>query len=488
MKKLSNSFTPVFFLFLAGCGTTQLLRVPQVLDPPHIPMHIGVYISPDVRYQKETIGIIQFDVGQILEEVVTEQTRRVFRSVKRIDRYPWQPSDVDDLDAILVIDQPSEVRGWISGLSQWTAEGTAMFRFYSPDNQILVQSSETNYALLNIGPLGGNALVKEVSRQGQIMVARAVVSQFLNKIASANMVLASIKQRESKSPTTKQLSSAPMVVRTRPSAPSGFSQSWAVVVGISNYQHQSDNGLSNLIFADDDARAFARTLRTLGWSDSHIKLLVNEEATHRNIMIALESWLTKAGPNDQVVLFWAGHGYPDPENPEKVYFATYDTEIAIAATGYRMDKVRSALEELGAKNVIMLADTCHAGKLITRGTQGGRSLSIIPQLEKMQRDQQIPKGWIFMVGADTDRQAIEHSSWSNGAFTHSLLLGLSGEADGFQSAGARDGIVTMGELKDYMKTAMPDETQRVLGVAKHPVIATSTGDPDIWNLTLQTGP
>jgi hypothetical protein len=43
----------------------------------------------------------------------------------------------------------------------------------------------------------------------------------------------------------------------------------------------------------------------------------------------------------------------------------------------------------------------------------------------------------------------------------------------------------MGELKDYMKTAMPNETQKVLGVAKHPVITTSTGDPDIWNLTLQ---
>lgn len=38
-----------------------------------------------------------------------------------------------------------------------------------------------------------------------------------------------------------------------------------------------------------------------------------------------------------------------------------------------------------------------------------------------------------MVGADTDRQAIEDTSWSNGAFTHSLVNGLNGAADGFQS-------------------------------------------------------
>ncbi|OPY86383.1 MAG: Caspase domain protein [Smithella sp. PtaU1.Bin162] len=259
--------------------------------------------------------------------------------------------------------------------------------------------------------------------------------------------------------------------------------SWAVVIGISKYKY-SGSQLPNLVFADDDAKIFARALGSLGWSDSHIKLLLNEDATQRNIMIALESWLTKAGPNDQIILFWAGHGYPDPEDPEKVYFACYDTDVSTPATGYRMDYVRRALEERKAKNVILFADTCHAGKLITR-SEGGRGISIVPDLNKLVREKTIPKGWVFMVGADTDRQAIEHTSWSNGAFTHSLIKGLNGEADGFQSAGLKNGVVTMGELKAYMTAVMPEETQKVLGVAKHPVIATTTGDPDIWNITLQ---
>jgi uncharacterized caspase-like protein len=214
-----------------------------------------------------------------------------------------------------------------------------------------------------------------------------------------------------------------------------------------------------------------------------VRLLVNEQATERNIKIALESWLSKAGPEDTVVLFWSGHGYPDPEDPEKVYFATFDTDMAIPATGYRMDHVRRALEEKNARNVVVLADTCHAGKLITRS--GAKGISVVPQLEKMRREQSVPKGWVFMVGADTDRQAIEHTSWSNGAFTHSLLKGLDGAADGFESVGAEDGVVTMGELRAYLNTAMPDETQKVLGVAKRPVITTSSGDPDIWNLSLE---
>ena len=256
----------------------------------------------------------------------------------------------------------------------------------------------------------------------------------------------------------------------------------AVIVGISKYQFAGPNGLTELIFADDDARAFAHVLKNLGWNNSHIKLLVNEGATRRNVMIALESWLSKADRNDQIVLFWAGHGYPDPEDPEKVYLACYDTDISIPVTGYRMDRVRIALEERRARNVVLLADTCHAGKLITRGDRG---LSIVSHIDKMNRQQNIPRGWIFMVGADTDRLAIENSSWSNGAFTHCLLKGLGGEADGFQSVGPQDGIVTMGELRAYLNTVMPDETQKVLGVAKRPVITTSSGDIGIWDLNLQ---
>ena len=90
-----------------------------------------------------------------------------------------------------------------------------------------------------------------------------------------------------------------------------------------------------------------------------------------------------------------------------------------------------------------------------------------------------------MTVTDTDRQTIEATSWSNGAFTHFFVNGRNEAADGFQSIGLKDGIVTMGELRAYMNTVMPEETQKVLGVAKRPAITTSTGDPDIWNLTLQ---
>ncbi len=257
---------------------------------------------------------------------------------------------------------------------------------------------------------------------------------------------------------------------------------YAVVIGISIYAHESPGTLDNLLYADQDARAFAKALEGQGWNPDNIRVLINEQATRRNVTIALDSWLTKAGPEDVIVLFWSGHGFADPEDPEKVYFACHDTDIRIPATGYRMDHVHRSLEEKKAQNVLVFADTCHAGKLITRG---GKGVSIVPQIEKMRRENKVPKGWIFMVGADTDRQAIEHTSWTNGAFTHCLLKGLKGEADGFESSGPKNGVVTMGELRSYLNAAMPDVTQRVLGVAKRAVITTSSGDPEIWGISLR---
>ena len=261
-----------------------------------------------------------------------------------------------------------------------------------------------------------------------------------------------------------------------------FNDAYAVVIGISKYKHSGRGGLTDLIYADDDAWEIVKMLKKLGWPDSRIKLLINQQATKRNVEIALESWLTKAGKDDLIVLFWSGHGFPDPEVPERVYFACYDTNTYIPPTGYRMDKVRIALEERRARNVVLFADTCHAGKLITRG--GEKAISVVPHIEKMRRERNIPTGWIFMVGADSDRLAVENSSWTNGAFTRCLIEALSGNADGFESAGPNDGTVTKGEIRAYLNTTMPDQTQKVLGVAKRPVITTSTGDPDIWDLSL----
>jgi len=253
--------------------------------------------------------------------------------------------------------------------------------------------------------------------------------------------------------------------------------SFAVVVGISEYSYSGGNGLTNLLYADDDALAFRDTLVEKGWDSDHIKCLIDDQATKKNVEEALAGWLTKAGKEDLVVFFWSGHAYPDPSNTNNVYFACYDTDVSKPYTGWRMDKVVEAIKEVDARNVVVIADTCHAGKLITKGDN--RALAATPYVERLRQEGGVPPGWIYLVSAEPDRKAIENSKWSNGAFSYCLINGLSGQADV-----DHDGNVTMLELKAYMGTTMPEETEKVLGKSSHPIILTNSTDTRIWNITL----
>ncbi len=336
----------------------------------------------------------------------------------------------------------------------------------------------TMFSLLGAGIAGDSDWV-EIRRR----TAESLATRLVTAIDAEHEALARWKAEGLAEPAvrpTAPIEPGPAV--PPPNAPNVAPNGFALVVGISRYQHAGMNGLGNLQYADGDAKDVARALEGLGWSHSHVKLLTDEQATRREVQIALESWLTKAGKDDVVLLFWAGHAFPSPEDPEKIYFVCHDTDVAIPATGYRMDHVTHALAELRCRNVVVLADTCHAGKLLARGA---RDVAALPYVEMLRREQKVPRGWIIMVGADTDRSAIEHSTWSHGAFTHCLLQGMGGGADGHENAGEKDGLVTMGELRSFLLTEMPEQSQRVLGVAKHPLVTTSTGDPDIWRLALR---
>ncbi len=252
---------------------------------------------------------------------------------------------------------------------------------------------------------------------------------------------------------------------------------WALVVGVSKYRNSGKNELDNLEFADDDAEDFRKILIKQGWKDNRIKFLTDKDATKKNIEEALAGWLTKVNSNDLLVLFWSGHGYPDPGDTRRVYFACYDTELNKPYTGWRMDKVIDFIKERNPRNVLVMVDSCHAGKLITRSSEKG--ISVRPYLSQLQERKKIPPGWIYFVSAAPDRKSIENRAWSNGAFSYCLVNGLSGEADA-----DRDGEVTMLELKSYMASAMPEETLKVLGAARHPIIISNSADHDIWRLSL----
>ena len=241
---------------------------------------------------------------------------------------------------------------------------------------------------------------------------------------------------------------------------------WAIVVGISKYQHQS----WNLKYADRDADELYQLLLTPNggkYKKENVRKLTNEQATSRNILIELHDFLKKPAREDLVLLYFACHGSPDPDRPENLYLLTHDTEPSrIAGTALPMREIKLAIKEtLLAEKVILLVDTCHSGGI----SGGNRSASDNPAKMKqyLQELSRSSAGLALLTSAETSQAAREGEQWGggHGVFTHYLLEGMRGAADD-----DNDGFVTVGELFEYVRHNVKQAT----GNKQHPVIGSLT--------------
>jgi hypothetical protein len=132
---------------------------------------------------------------------------------------------------------------------------------------------------------------------------------------------------------------------------------FAVVIGIAQYQN-SGSGLSNLQFADKDAQDFRDFLLSPeggAFQKDHVRVLLDADATSQNVRSAFYTFLTQAQPTDEVVIYIAGHGAPDPNDPRNLYLLTYDTKLDdMGGTAFPMRQIQDVFANvLKAKRVLV---------------------------------------------------------------------------------------------------------------------------------------
>lgn len=251
---------------------------------------------------------------------------------------------------------------------------------------------------------------------------------------------------------------------------------WAIIVGISTYQHTS----LNLKWARRDAEALHRLLLTPtggSFTEDHVQLLVDEAATTGAVTRALRSFLKKPARDDMVLIYVACHGAPDPDRPENLYLLTHDTDPDdIAGTALPMREIDLSLREnLLAERVVILADTCHSAGI--GGGIGRRSVTADAGVMNAYLDamSKARGGLALLTSAEASETSQEDVRWGggHGVFTYYLLEGMSGAADGFSQP--RDGKVAIGELFDYVR----HHVQQATGNSQHPAIGSNPFDRDL---------
>ncbi len=247
-----------------------------------------------------------------------------------------------------------------------------------------------------------------------------------------------------------------------PAATPDAGQTYAVVVGISDYW---DPAIPDLRFADRDAEAFANFLRSPAGGSldgDHLRLLVNAQATGAQIVNALDWLLEVAQANNEVVIYFSGHGDVEGRrisNPG--YLLGWDAPSRAYAAGGTINvrDFQDYVTTLSAQNnarVVVITDACHAGKLSGSDING-------VQLTGQSLAKQLANE-VKILSCQANEYSIEGEQWGGGrgAFSYNLVDALYGLAD--QN---NDLYVTLQEVGRYLEDHV---TAEVAPLSQVPVV------------------
>ena len=251
---------------------------------------------------------------------------------------------------------------------------------------------------------------------------------------------------------------------------------WAVVIGISRY-FRGGEMFPDLQYADRDAIEFGKFLISPeggGFKKDRVLLLTNADATYSSIRHALFTFLKDAQSEDLVIIYFAGHGAPDPDRTDNLYLIPYDVEPDnLSGSALPMWDIEKVLwKTILAQRVIVFIDSCHsAGVAIAYGTRGTKAAPADSIYNRyFRRLSHIRPGRVVFSSSNGYEPAFESAKWNkHGVFTWALLKALNGEADGIIPGTKKDQIVSLQEAIEYVKDLVVKETKG----KQHPFLSAS---------------
>jgi hypothetical protein len=237
---------------------------------------------------------------------------------------------------------------------------------------------------------------------------------------------------------------------------------WAVVIGINRYPK-----VRPLKYAVDDARIFYNYLVDFSQIPrENVTLLLDQDATLTRVRSTLGTHLkNKAGKDDMVIIFFAGHGAtekegmsPDGDGLEK-YLLPYDADPKdLYATALPMGEISKIFSRIQSERLVFIADSCYSG------ASGGRTIDIAgtrATISEAFMDRLTGgKGRVIITASGANEVSAENDSLKQGVFTYYLVEGLRGKADA-----DKDGVITVDEAYQYVSETVP----RATGQEQHPV-------------------
>jgi Tfp pilus assembly protein PilF/uncharacterized caspase-like protein len=244
-------------------------------------------------------------------------------------------------------------------------------------------------------------------------------------------------------------------------------KTYALVMGISKYK---DEAITSLNYADKDAQAFVdycTSPQGLGIAKENTRVLTNESASYWNIIDGLDWLKSVAKKDDQIFIYFAGHGDMESKELKFGYLLAHDSRpMNYLGRSLSLDLLNKTAHTLSIDKkakVFLITDACHSGKLAGVDFNGSNLVAV--DLMRL-----VSKNEVRITSCSEDELSYEDQAWGNGrgAFSYFLLKGMAGGADGV--GGTKDGVINVGEIKAYLGGKVPIEVQNVKQANQNPVI------------------
>ena len=133
---------------------------------------------------------------------------------------------------------------------------------------------------------------------------------------------------------------------------------YALIIGVSDY---SSEDVPDLDAPVHDAEKIKNILvNNYTFPPENIYFLQNPK--REDLIIAFDKLTNKLTPEDNLLIFYAGHGYWDPQR-KLGFWLPSDASLSSSANWFRNSTLKSYIASINARNILLISDACFSGSI-----------------------------------------------------------------------------------------------------------------------------
>ncbi len=280
--------------------------------------------------------------------------------------------------------------------------------------------------------------IKKFQRDYGLPVTAMIDYRTKNAMESALRTQLAVSNIKQPSPPARSIKVARVVDQI------GHGRKMAIVIGINAYPSMP------LEAAVADANAVSKRLKELNFD---VTTLIDNQATLLKINNELGTRLAKTNKNDQVLIYFAGHGITEKLANDQLegYILPVDVNLKdVYSTAISMKNLRDLSRRIPAKHLLFVFDSCYSGLGFVRSVPRQTKGDLQRYLENLAGNRAV-----YMITAGKKNE-VAREVGGHGLFTLHFLDGIAGAAD----FDPRDGIVQASELGRFLRKKVSRDTKK----------------------------